>query len=128
MDALPHLPVKLPPREPIPPLECGPGSIAVGFRRTTNSNGNRQPDDNPYNCRQRITDEHEGSDADENIDPEFHETVTWLFVQEANKLGLANLKGHKIIGGIRASIYNAMPESGVDALLSFMKDFEKRYG
>jgi phosphoserine aminotransferase len=51
-----------------------------------------------------------------------------LFVKESNSVGLINLKGHKVIGGIRASIYNAMPESGVETLVNFMKDFEKRNG
>lgn len=51
-----------------------------------------------------------------------------LFAKEATKIGLTNLKGHRVIGGIRASIYNAMPEEGVDALILFMRDFVKRYG
>jgi len=38
------------------------------------------------------------------------------------------LKGHRSVGGIRASIYNAFPRSGVEALVSFMKDFERRNG
>ena len=42
--------------------------------------------------------------------------------------GLANLKGHRSVGGMRASLYNAMPEAGVDALIEFMRDFERRYG
>ena len=45
------------------------------------------------------------------------------FVSEAAKLGLKNLKGHKSVGGIRASIYNAMPYEGVEALVNFMKKF-----
>jgi phosphoserine aminotransferase len=51
-----------------------------------------------------------------------------LFVKESTDAGLIFLKGHKLIGGIRASLYNAMPESGVEALIEFMKNFEKRYG
>jgi len=51
-----------------------------------------------------------------------------LFAKEAHQAGLVNLKGHKAIGGIRASIYNAMPEAGVEALIGFMQDFEKQYG
>lgn len=47
------------------------------------------------------------------------------FVREAAKKGLVNLKGHKIAGGIRASLYNAMPMEGADALVSFMKEFER---
>lgn len=54
--------------------------------------------------------------------------VDKVFAQEAAEAGLVNLRGHKSIGGIRASIYNAMPESGVDKLIAFMKEFEKRYG
>jgi phosphoserine aminotransferase len=38
------------------------------------------------------------------------------------------LKGHRVVGGMRASIYNAMPEAGVDALIAFMKDFQQRRG
>ncbi|MDH5471252.1 MAG: 3-phosphoserine/phosphohydroxythreonine transaminase [Gammaproteobacteria bacterium] len=49
-----------------------------------------------------------------------------LFLEEAEKAGLSTLKGHRSVGGMRASIYNAMPEAGVDALVDFMKDFEKR--
>jgi len=50
------------------------------------------------------------------------------FLEEANKEGLVTLKGHRSVGGMRASIYNAMPEAGVDALIAFMGDFEKRHG
>lgn len=46
------------------------------------------------------------------------------FVKEAASKGLVNLKGHKIAGGMRASLYNAMPMEGIDALVSFMKEFE----
>jgi len=45
------------------------------------------------------------------------------FLKEATNLGLINLKGHGARGGIRASLYNAMPKSGVDALINFMQDF-----
>ena len=51
-----------------------------------------------------------------------------LFLSEAEKAGLVNLKGHRSVGGMRASLYNAMPEAGVDALISLMKDFEQRFG
>lgn len=47
------------------------------------------------------------------------------FLQQAEARGLINLKGHRSVGGMRASIYNAMPEAGVDALIDFMKEFEK---
>ena len=50
------------------------------------------------------------------------------FISEAEAAGLVNLKGHRTVGGMRASIYNAMPEAGVDVLISFMKDFEQRRG
>jgi phosphoserine aminotransferase len=50
------------------------------------------------------------------------------FLAEAKKAGLTTLAGHRSVGGMRASIYNAMPEAGVDALVSFMTDFERRKG
>jgi len=50
------------------------------------------------------------------------------FLQESEKEGLLNLKGHRSVGGMRASIYNAVSEEAVDALISFMQGFEKRYG
>ncbi len=48
------------------------------------------------------------------------------FVAEAKEAGLENLKGHRTVGGMRASIYNAMPEAGVTALVDFMSEFEKK--
>jgi phosphoserine aminotransferase len=50
------------------------------------------------------------------------------FVTEATGLGMDGLKGHRSVGGIRASIYNAFPREGVEKLVSFMQDFEKRNG
>ncbi len=50
------------------------------------------------------------------------------FLKEASNMGLINLKGHGARGGIRASIYNAMPQSGVDTLIDFMQDFPSRNG
>ena len=50
------------------------------------------------------------------------------FLEEAKAAGLETLKGHRSVGGMRASIYNAMPEAGVTALIEFMADFEKRHG
>ena len=50
------------------------------------------------------------------------------FVKEAEAAGLVNLKGHRSVGGMRASIYNAMPKEGVEALVSFMKSFELKNG
>jgi len=51
-----------------------------------------------------------------------------LFLQEAQDKGLLNLPGHRSVGGMRASIYNAVPEEGVDALIAFMQDFSQRHG
>ncbi|MFI0399291.1 MAG: 3-phosphoserine/phosphohydroxythreonine transaminase [Thiolinea sp.] len=50
------------------------------------------------------------------------------FLDEAAQAGLMTLKGHRLVGGMRASIYNAMPEEGVDALIAFMRDFEAKHG
>ena len=47
------------------------------------------------------------------------------FLAEADAAGLKNLKGHRSVGGMRASIYNAMPEEGVEALIAFMREFER---
>jgi phosphoserine aminotransferase len=58
--------------------------------------------------------------ADANLDKEF------LQLAEAN--GLSTLKGHRSVGGMRASIYNAMPEAGVKALVEFMAEFERTHG
>jgi len=57
-------------------------------------------------------------------DPELDET----FLSEAANAGLAGLKGHRSVGGMRASLYNAMPETGVDALITFMQGFERTHG
>ena len=50
------------------------------------------------------------------------------FLAEAKQAGLVNLEGHRSVGGMRASIYNAMPPEGVAALVSFMQEFERRHG
>lgn len=50
------------------------------------------------------------------------------FIKEATARGLDGLKGHRSVGGVRASIYNAFPASGVDALIAFMKEFEAKNG
>jgi phosphoserine aminotransferase len=50
------------------------------------------------------------------------------FVADAEESGLDGLKGHRSVGGIRASIYNAFPEAGIDALTDFMQEFERRQG
>lgn len=57
-----------------------------------------------------------------------NETLNQSFLDESLQAGLAGLKGHSVVGGMRASIYNAMPLQGVDALIDFMKDFVKRHG
>jgi phosphoserine aminotransferase len=58
--------------------------------------------------------------ADANLDSEF--------LAQAGTAGLLNLKGHRSVGGMRASIYNAMPEAGVAALIDFMNEFERTHG
>ena len=58
--------------------------------------------------------------ADANLDK--------TFLAEAQERRLLNLKGHRSVGGMRASIYNAVPEEAVDVLIDFMQDFEKRHG
>ena len=57
-----------------------------------------------------------------------NEDLEKTFLQEAEQNGLHGLKGHRSVGGIRASIYNACPEESVDALLSFMQDFRNQHG
>ena len=47
------------------------------------------------------------------------------FIKEAGENGFCSIKGHRLVGGMRASIYNAMPEEGVDKLIEFMAKFEK---
>jgi phosphoserine aminotransferase len=54
--------------------------------------------------------------------------LTPLFLDLANKEGLVYLKGHQLVGGMRASIYNAMPEAAIDKLVKFMQEFAKRFG
>jgi phosphoserine aminotransferase len=56
--------------------------------------------------------------------PELEQT----FAAEAARAGLTNLEGHRSVGGMRASIYNAMPLAGVEALIGFMRDFARRHG
>jgi phosphoserine aminotransferase len=58
--------------------------------------------------------------ADENLNQQF--------LTDASEAGLKNLKGHRLVGGMRASLYNAMPEAGVDALIAFMEEFERKQG
>lgn len=56
------------------------------------------------------------------------EALDEAFLKEAKAAGLVQLKGHRSVGGMRASIYNAMPEAGVAALVDFMKTFERKHG
>lgn len=56
------------------------------------------------------------------------EDLEGRFVKESAAAGLDGLKGHRAVGGMRASIYNAFPEAGVDALVSFMQEFERKNG
>jgi len=58
--------------------------------------------------------------ADTDLEPQF--------VKEAAETGLIGLKGHRSVGGLRASLYNAMPQQGVDKLVTFMSDFEAAHG
>jgi phosphoserine aminotransferase len=51
-----------------------------------------------------------------------------LFLAQSEEAGLLNLKGHRSVGGMRASIYNAVSEAAVDVLVAFMADFAKRNG
>ena len=57
-----------------------------------------------------------------------NEDLDKKFIAEATKAGFKNLKGHRTVGGMRASIYNAMPTEGVQALVDFMAAFEKANG
>ncbi len=56
------------------------------------------------------------------------ESLTDAFLAQSSAAGLVQLKGHRSVGGMRASIYNAMPDEGVDALIAFMSDFAARNG
>jgi len=56
------------------------------------------------------------------------EQLEKTFEKEATAAGLDGLKGHRAVGGMRASIYNAFPEEGIDALVAFMREFERKHG
>lgn len=56
------------------------------------------------------------------------ESLNGAFLNDAEAAGLLNLKGHRSVGGMRASLYNAVPEAAVDALVDFMQEFERRHG
>ena len=51
-----------------------------------------------------------------------------LFLSEAAAAGLTHLEGHRSVGGLRASLYNAVPLAAVEALAAFMREFERRHG
>jgi phosphoserine aminotransferase len=56
------------------------------------------------------------------------EDLDKLFAKESTAAGLDGLKGHRSVGGLRASVYNAFPEAGIDALVQFMQEFERKHG
>ena len=56
------------------------------------------------------------------------ENLNETFLKESKSKNLLNLKGHALVGGMRASIYNAMPLEGVEQLVQFMKEFETKHG
>lgn len=56
------------------------------------------------------------------------ENLNEVFIKEADAIGIKAIKGHRAVGGMRASLYNAMPIAGVNALIDFMQEFEKNHG
>lgn len=74
---------------------------------------------------------HAAKDCRSNMNVTFRlatEDLEKAFAKEASAAGLDGLKGHRSVGGLRASIYNAFPESGVDTLVEFMREFERKNG
>jgi phosphoserine aminotransferase len=74
---------------------------------------------------------HAAKDSRSNMNITFrlpNEELEKAFAKEATAAGLDGLKGHRSVGGLRASVYNAFPEDGIDALVAFMKDFERKHG
>jgi phosphoserine aminotransferase len=57
-----------------------------------------------------------------------NESLDEAFLKGAKEAGMVQLKGHRSVGGMRASIYNAMPIEGVRTLVAYMQDFERRHG
>jgi phosphoserine aminotransferase len=57
-----------------------------------------------------------------------NEELEAVFIKESTAAGLDGLKGHRAVGGMRASVYNAFPEDGIDALVAFMQEFERKRG
>jgi phosphoserine aminotransferase len=80
----------------------------------------RSPVDKPYRSLMNIPFVPVG------IDPDQRQELEARFIKEAAAADLVNLAGHRLVGGMRASIYNAMPRKGVEALIRFMEQFEKR--
>ena len=77
----------------------------------------------------RGTARHDSRVADERDVPAARPRISRRqFVKEATAAGLDGLKGHRSVGGMRASIYNAFPEDGVEALVAFMREFERKNG
>jgi phosphoserine aminotransferase len=67
--------------------------------------------------------------SDMNVTFKIHDpALEPIFLQKALESGLHGLKGHRSVGGLRASIYNACPLSSVEALVAFMRDFEQQHG
>ena len=56
------------------------------------------------------------------------ESLNSKFLEQSEEEGLLNLAGHRSVGGMRASIYNGVPEDGVNSLIDFMEEFEKNNG
>jgi phosphoserine aminotransferase len=56
------------------------------------------------------------------------ESLDGAFLKEAEARGMVQLKGHRSVGGMRASIYNAMPIEGVEALVAYLREFEAEHG
>jgi phosphoserine aminotransferase len=74
---------------------------------------------------------HAEKDSRSNMNVTFRlpsEELEKAFAKEATAAGLDGLKGHRSVGGLRASIYNAFPEAGIDALVQFMQEFERTHG
>lgn len=58
----------------------------------------------------------------------YNKKLNNMFLQESNNIGLYALKSHRLVGGMRASLYNSMPVQGVKMLVEFMEWFVKKYG
>lgn len=96
--------------------QCNIEKSALLYDAIDQSDFYNNPVDPPYRSRMNIP----FTLADPELDGQF--------LQQAQAAGLFNLKGHRSVGGMRASIYNAMPREGVRALVDFMQEFEKNHG